>query len=150
MRRLAPATLRGRLALLALATTAIWVLTVVFNLALHAQLRRQSDDLLRTRAAAVAATQQTWPDGHIRVLEPSDDRALDVGVWIYQGYTAIERPRAPKALQASADRPGGFRLELEQDVGELFWFGQERAVAGCHFPDVGGVVGREFVCLVDE
>lgn len=106
MRGLAPATLRGRLALIALAATAIWVtlLTVVFNLALHTQLRRQADDLLQTRAAAVAATLQTWPDGHIRVLEPSDDRALDVGVWIYQGHTAIERPRATKGLQASADR----------------------------------------------
>ncbi|MGH3382111.1 MAG: sensor histidine kinase [Actinoallomurus sp.] len=82
---------------------------MLFNLALHAQLRRQSDDLLRTRAAAVAATLQTWPDGHIRVLEPSDDRALDVGVWIYQGHTAIERPRAPRGLQASADRMAGQR-----------------------------------------
>ncbi|MGI5228707.1 ATP-binding protein [Actinoallomurus sp. CA-142502] len=111
MRGLAPATLRGRLALVALATTASWValLTVGFNLALHAQLRRQADDLLRTRAAAVAATLQTWPDGHIRVLEPSDDRALDVGVWIYQGHTAIERPRAPRGLQASADRMAGRR-----------------------------------------
>jgi signal transduction histidine kinase len=111
MRGLAPATLRGRLALIALATTAIWVtlLTVVFNLALHAQLRRQADDLLRTRAAAVAATLQTLPNGHIRVLEPSDDRALDVGVWIYQGYTAIERPRAPGGLQTSADHMAGQR-----------------------------------------
>lgn len=111
MRGLTPATLRGRLALLALATTAIWVtlLTVVFNLALHTQLRRQSDDLLRTRAAAVAATLQTRPDGRIRVLEPSDDRVLDVGAWIYQGHTAIERPRAPRGLQASADRMAGQR-----------------------------------------
>jgi two-component system heavy metal sensor histidine kinase CusS len=52
MRGLAPETLRGRLALVGLAATASWVtlLAVVFNLALHAQLRRQSDDLRRSCA----------------------------------------------------------------------------------------------------
>ncbi|MET8630502.1 HAMP domain-containing sensor histidine kinase [Kitasatospora sp. NPDC004669] len=105
----APATLRGRLALLALATTAIWValLTAVFNVELGAHLRQQSDDLVRTRAQAVAATVEAQPDGRIVVREPTDDTALDVGIWIYQGTTAIERPSASSALQDRADHLAG-------------------------------------------
>ncbi|GLX02340.1 HAMP domain-containing sensor histidine kinase [Microtetraspora sp. NBRC 16547] len=101
-----PGTLRGRLALLALVTTAVWVglLTGAFNLVLSARLGDQADDLLRTRAAAVAATLETRPDGGIVVHEPPDDRALDTGVWIYQGNRAIERPKAPRRLQRQADR----------------------------------------------
>ncbi|MGW5349791.1 sensor histidine kinase [Streptomyces sp. NPDC004031] len=106
---LRPRTLRGRLALLALAVTAVWVtvLTVAANLVLGAQLRGQADDLLRTRSAAVAATIEARADGRIVVHEPGDDRALDIGVWVYQGGTAVERPAAPEALQRAADRLAG-------------------------------------------
>ncbi len=106
---LRPRTLRGRLALLALAVTAVWVtvLTVAANLVLGAQLRGQADDLLRTRSAAVAATVEARADGRIVVHEPSDDQALDAGVWIYQGRVAVERPAAPAALQREADRLAG-------------------------------------------
>ncbi|MFE9425933.1 sensor histidine kinase [Kitasatospora sp. NPDC006697] len=105
----APATLRGRLALLALVTTAIWVvvLTAVFNVELGAHLRQQADDLVRTRAAAVAATLEAGPDGQIVEHEPADDTALDVGIWIYQGDTAIQRPSASNALQKRADGLAG-------------------------------------------
>ncbi|WP_441248561.1 sensor histidine kinase [Kitasatospora sp. McL0602] len=105
----APATLRGRLALLALVTTAIWVavLTAVFNVELGARLRQQADDLVRTRTAAVAATLEAQPDGRIVEHEPADDTVLDVGIWIYQGATAIQRPNAPSALQDRADRLAG-------------------------------------------
>jgi signal transduction histidine kinase len=108
---LGTATLRGRLALLALVSTAVWVtaLTVAFNLALTARLRGQADDLLRTRAAAVAATVEARPDGRIIVHDPTDDRALDVGVWIYQRTTAIESPAASAGLQASAVKLAGHR-----------------------------------------
>ncbi|MFG2918823.1 ATP-binding protein [Kitasatospora sp. NPDC048298] len=104
-----PATLRGRLALLALATTAIWVaaLTAVFNVELGSRLRQQADDLVRTRAAAVAATMEAQPDGRIIEHEPADDTALDVGIWIYQGTTAIQRPSASSALQDRADQLAG-------------------------------------------
>ncbi|MEV8638729.1 HAMP domain-containing sensor histidine kinase [Streptosporangium sp. NPDC051023] len=104
-----PVTLRGRLALLALITTAVWVvlLTVAFNLFLSARLGDQANDLLRTRAAAVAATLEVRPDGGIVVHEPADDRALDTGVWIYQGTRAIERPSAPGRSQWQADRLAG-------------------------------------------
>ncbi|MEZ0075514.1 ATP-binding protein [Planotetraspora sp. GP83] len=106
-----PGTLRGRLALLALVTAALWValLTGAFNLVLSARLGEQADDLLRTRAAAVAATLEVGPDGEIFVHEPADDRALDIGVWIYRDSLAIERPKAPEGLQRQADRLAGRR-----------------------------------------
>src|SRR5437899_2454188 len=95
--RLTPSTLRGRLALLALATTALWValLTVVFNVALGSKLRQQADDLLRTRAAAASATVDIAADGSVTVRDPGNDGALDTGIWIYRGATALERPTAP-------------------------------------------------------
>jgi signal transduction histidine kinase len=109
MRLPGPATLRGRLALLALVTTAAWVvlLTVGFNLVLATRLREQADGLLRTRAAAVAATIEVQSGGRLTVNEPTDDRALDVGTWIYQGHRAIERPVAPSGLQQRADLLAG-------------------------------------------
>ncbi|MCC5576324.1 HAMP domain-containing histidine kinase [Microtetraspora sp. AC03309] len=114
-----PDTLRGRLALLALIATALWValLTGGFNLALSARLGDQADDLLRTRAAAVAATLETRPDGGIVVHEPADDGALDAGIWIYQGDRAIERPKAPLRLQRQADRLAGHGKVFTETAG---------------------------------
>ncbi|GAA3481880.1 HAMP domain-containing sensor histidine kinase [Streptomyces yanii] len=105
LRTALPRTLRGRLALLALASATAWVaaLTVAFNIVLAGRLSSQATDLLQTRAAAVAATVEASPDGRIVVHEPADDRALDVGTWIYRGSTAVERPSAPAALQRQAD-----------------------------------------------
>jgi len=104
-----PASLRGRLTLLALLTTAGWIvlLTAGFNLFLGARLRAEADGLLRTRAAAVSATVQTSRAGTLTVRESRDDTALDTGTWIYQGRHAIERPRAPADVQAYADRLAG-------------------------------------------
>jgi signal transduction histidine kinase len=104
-----PATLRGRLARLALATTALWValLTLAFNLALGAILHQQADNLLRTRAAAVAATVEATAGGGFSVREAGDDAALDIGIWIYHGHTAVERPTAPVRLQGRADSLAG-------------------------------------------
>ncbi|MFG2826961.1 ATP-binding protein [Streptomyces sp. NPDC048434] len=101
----APRTLRGRLALMALATSALWVavLTTVFNLALDKRLHEQADDVLRTRAEAVAATVEARPDGRLLVHEPAQDQALDTGVWIFQGNRAIEKPPGvPAGLQRQA------------------------------------------------
>ncbi|MFE4947122.1 ATP-binding protein [Streptomyces sp. NPDC056641] len=95
MRRLRAApTLRGRLALMALVAGALWiaVLTTVFNLALDNRLRQQADDVVRTRAEAVAATVEARPDGRLTVREPAQDQALDTGVWIYQGRQPVETP----------------------------------------------------------
>lgn len=100
-----PASLRGRLTVLALLTTAGWMvlLTAGFNLFLGARLRAEADGLLRTRAAAVSATVQTSPGGTLTVRDPRDDTALDTDTWIYQGDRAIERPRAATAVQEYAD-----------------------------------------------
>ncbi|MFF0048039.1 sensor histidine kinase [Streptomyces sp. NPDC005498] len=109
LRATRPRTLRGRLALLALASAAAWVaaLTIAFDIVLAGRLSSQATDLLQTRAAAVATTVEARPDGGIVVHEPPDDRALDVGTWIYRGSTAVERPSAPAALQRQADRLTG-------------------------------------------
>jgi len=101
-----PATLRGRLALLALGATAAWVvlLTVGFNLVLAGRLRGRAEDLLRTRAAAVAATVSVRHGGGLVVHEPppADDRALDTGVWIYQGRRPVARPTVATGASRSA------------------------------------------------
>ena len=91
MRR--PATLRHRLALVALLTTAAWVaaLTVLFNVALSNQLRHQADDVLRTRAQAALSTVDVSAGGTLTVRETANDAALDAGIWVYQGSEAIDR-----------------------------------------------------------
>jgi signal transduction histidine kinase len=98
-------TLRGRLALVAAVTTAIWVglLTAGFNLVLSSQLHAQAGSLLRQRAAAAAATVVVAADGTIQINEPRNDDALDADLWVYAGRTAIERPRASELLQRLAD-----------------------------------------------
>lgn len=100
-----PPTLRGRLALVALFTSAAWVLLllVLFNVLLGDRLRADADSLLRTRAEAAAATVRVLPDGSLRMDEPADDRALDTDIWIYRGARAVERPVAPRLLQHEAD-----------------------------------------------
>ena len=120
-RLLRPVTLRGRLALLALVTTTSWVviLTAGFNIALGARLRQQADDLLRTRAAAVAATVEARPGGTLVVHEPSDDRALDVGVWIYQGHQLVEGATGAGEPHTVADRLVG-RGRAHAQTGEPY------------------------------
>ncbi|MFD9126855.1 sensor histidine kinase [Kitasatospora sp. NPDC059571] len=109
MRRLPrPATLRGRLALVALATSVLWVsvATAAFNVVLGSQLRSQADDVLRTRADAVVATLEPRPGGLV-VREPADDTALDAGVWIFDGDRAVEQPTASPALDRAARELAG-------------------------------------------
>ncbi|MFG2627998.1 ATP-binding protein [Streptomyces sp. NPDC048473] len=123
-RYLTPRTLRGRLALMALATSALWigVLTTVFNIALDNRLHGQADDVLRTRAEAVAATVDVRPDGRLVVREPTEDRALDVGVWIFQGDTVIEKPpTAPAGLEVQASRLAGRRETFADTEGPGSW-----------------------------
>ncbi|MEU3856537.1 HAMP domain-containing sensor histidine kinase [Streptomyces sp. NPDC028722] len=96
--RLAPRTLRGRLSLVALTTATLLmvILTVVFNTVVRHHLRRQADDELRARAAAVATTVDT-SGPTVRVLETSNDQLLDANVWIYAGTRLLERPPSPAA-----------------------------------------------------
>lgn len=97
-------TLRGRLALVAVATTAVWVglLTAGFNLLLATQLHRQAGALLVERAATAAATVVVDPDGTVRVREPLNDEALETDLWVFAGDRVLERPRANTYLQRTA------------------------------------------------
>ena len=98
-------TLRGRLALVAAITTAVWVglLTAGFNVLLASQLHVQSGSLLRQRAAAGAATVVVDPSGRVSIRDPAYDEALDTDLWIYRGSVALERPRAGRQVQRLAD-----------------------------------------------
>ncbi|WP_327349495.1 ATP-binding protein [Streptomyces sp. NBC_01321] len=119
-----PRTLRGRLALMALAASALWVgvLTIVFNIALDNRLHGQADDVLRTRAEAVAATVDVRPDGRLVVREPAEDRALDVGVWIFRGAAVVEKPpTAPAGLETRAARLAGGRETFADTEGPGAW-----------------------------
>ncbi len=109
-------TLRGRLALLALLTTALWVglLTIGFNVVLDDRLRVEAVNLLHTRAAAVAETITVRPEGTLLVNDPRVDSALDADIWIYQGRVALERPSEPASLQQTADRLAGSAQRLVQ------------------------------------
>ncbi|MGI5459332.1 sensor histidine kinase [Streptomyces sp. CA-249302] len=102
--RLTPRTLRGRLSLVALTTAALLmlILTVVFNTAVRQHLRRQADDELRARAAAVATTVDTSGPG-VHVLETVNDRLLDANVWIYAGSRLLEQPPSAGRLTRVAD-----------------------------------------------
>ncbi|WP_239341035.1 sensor histidine kinase KdpD [Frankia sp. CiP3] len=101
-----PSTLRGRIAVVAVVTTAGWLtaLTVAFNAALSAQLRQQADTVLRTRAEAVASTVEVFTGGVVSIRDVGDDSAIDTGTWIFAGGRAVEEPPGGAALlgQASA------------------------------------------------
>lgn len=96
-----PATLRGRLSLLAVATAAfvMAVFTIGFNAFVHQYLARQADDQLRARASAVAATVDT-SGPVLRVLETPQEDLLDANAWIFQGTSLVEQPSS-----AAADSP---------------------------------------------
>jgi signal transduction histidine kinase len=111
-----PTTLRGRLALVAVVTTAVWVLalTAVFNVVLTRALDGEADALLRTRATAAASTVVVHPDGRLTVREPPDDAALETGIWIFQGRRALERPKAAAGVQEVAEQLAGSSRQFRQ------------------------------------
>jgi signal transduction histidine kinase len=111
-----PATLRGRLSLVAVSVTAAWVgvLTVGFNVVLAGELHAESGRTLQDRAEAAAATVQVRRDGTLRVQEPPADEALDADVWVYEGTRALERPRAGRRVQQEADALAGRGQRFEQ------------------------------------
>ncbi|MFF1838457.1 ATP-binding protein [Streptomyces sp. NPDC058231] len=142
-----PHTLRGRIALMALATSALWiaVLTTVFNLALDQRLHEQAADVLRTRAEAVAATVDVRSDGQLVVREPTEDSALDAGVWIFQGDRVIEKPPvAPAALDAQARQLADSREVFADDRGldpwRLYSFPIDSPAVRGHAPTQVGTV----------
>jgi signal transduction histidine kinase len=95
----------------------LMILTVAINLVLAHRLGSDIDTLLRTRAAAAAATAAVDGNGHMTIKEGSDDEALDSGVWFYSGERAIERPPGSGAAQASADALAGHGPEYADGDG---------------------------------
>lgn len=102
-----PRTLRGRLALVAVLSTALWVLlmTVAIDLVLVHQLRAQADDVLRARSeAAIASIEEAGP------ALPAGE--LESPVWVLVDGRVVQAPRARASLQrevvALASRGGGF------------------------------------------
>ena len=93
-RRLRAGSLRSRLPWSASLVVALWVLvvSVAANLLLAWVLARQADGVLRARAEATAATVQCRP-GRRPGRRHRDDRALDVGTWIFAtDGSAVEAP----------------------------------------------------------
>ncbi len=116
MRR--PATLRNRLALAAVVSTALWitVLTFAFNVVLTNRLRSQSIAIARNRAEAVASTVAVV-GGVVTEQEAANDVGLDSGVWIFDGTSVFEGPRASEDVQkAAASLVGTGRRALRPDV----------------------------------
>jgi hypothetical protein len=89
-----PRTLKGRLALSAtiVAGAAVLLLTGVFALLLDRRLDAEAANVLRSRADAARATVAVRPDGSLEVGDDDHAAALETGIWIYEGRTAVERP----------------------------------------------------------
>lgn len=105
-----PLSLRTRLAVVAAGVTAAWVviLTVAFNLLLASQLRGEANDLLRTRAEAVASTLTVAADGTVTQNEPVGGDVLDADTWIFSGQRLVDRARgSTDALLDAAGRLAG-------------------------------------------
>jgi signal transduction histidine kinase len=115
-------SLRSRLSWSASLVVALWVvlLAVGANLLLARGLATQADDVLRARAEATALTVQVADDGTVSVLETRDDRALDVGTWIFDAAGAI------------VERPPGSSSALDAEAADL-----ARAGAGTRDVDAG-------------
>lgn len=101
-------TLRGRVAVIALAAIAGWLalLTIVFNVIVMRRLQTQAVEVAHARATAAAATVR-FGDGRPTVLESPADAALDYGIWLYIGDHAVQRAQAPVPLQQRADALAG-------------------------------------------
>ncbi|MCU1594298.1 MAG: Histidine kinase [Frankiales bacterium] len=117
--RRGPRTLSGRLALSATAVGALAVLllTVAFSLLLERRLGAEAEDVLRSRTESAAATVSVGSGGRLVVADSEQDSALDAGVWIYEGSTAVERPAGASALQSVADSLVGTDNELLKTKG---------------------------------
>ena len=103
-----PGTLRGRLALVAVLSTAVWVLlaTVAIDLVLVHQLRSQADDVLRARSeAAIAAVAEDGP--------AVDQAELESPVWVLVDGRIVQAPGNRADLRTDVVRlarlGGGFR-----------------------------------------
>jgi two-component system, OmpR family, sensor kinase len=100
--------LRRRLFLVVVTTVtvAVTALVVGFNVILGHTLDRDSRDLARTRATAQLGLLATR-NGRLTVKESPDDAAADAYLWVFSGTKAVERPRAPAAVQTAAGSLAG-------------------------------------------
>ena len=111
-------SLRSRLAWTATTVTAAWLIALGVGAAwlLGAALSQQADGVLLARAEATAATVTVEPDGSVTVSDVRDDRALDIGTWIFDATgTAVESPTGSAASlnEAAAALAGRGRQTLD-------------------------------------
>ncbi|MCW2622254.1 MAG: putative two-component system sensor kinase [Frankiales bacterium] len=101
--RVAPRSLRARFSLLAVAIAAVAVtlLGTAFVWVLDGRLDSDAHDLLRTRVEAASGLVTLDGSGQLQVTDPVSDVALDAGVWIFRGSTALSRPAGAPDLQQS-------------------------------------------------
>jgi two-component system, OmpR family, sensor kinase len=103
-----PTGLRGRLTVAVLVAVALALggLLVAFNLVLDHVLDSEANNVVDARATSELATLETV-EGRLVVGETPDDAELDRQIWVFAGIRALERPRAPAAVDAAARRLAG-------------------------------------------
>lgn len=118
-----PLSLQNRVSLTGLAVLTAWivVLTIAVNVFVAGQLRNQSDDVLRTRAQAAATTLDIDAKGAVTIREGGQDSAIDVGTWIFEGNTPIERPARGSGLDADARLLAGSGPIFAETYGVLWY-----------------------------
>jgi signal transduction histidine kinase len=80
------------------------LLTVLFGVLLDRRLASEAESVLRGRADAAVANVRVQG---ATLTTSESDAILDTGIWVYQGSTAIDRPRGAPTLQVEADRLAG-------------------------------------------
>lgn len=137
-----PRTLRGRLALTALAagSLVLVLLTVAFDLLLVHRLGTEADAVVRSRAQAALTTVSVRADGSLELADGEGDTGLDAFVWVYRGLDAVERAPGPTALQARADALAGTSNRLVHDDRPPPTEFLSLPVGGAHGRQVGTVV----------
>ena len=89
---------------------ALAVLTVASNAILRRSLDGDAKNLVNARAAAGLATLHV-KNGRITVIESPDDAAIDVQIWVFDRFGAVESPTPSSDLldRRAARSPAGRR-----------------------------------------
>jgi hypothetical protein len=100
-----PRGVRARLlaTTIAAVAAALVALVVGFNLLLQGRLNAQATDQARARATAGLSSLSVHT-GHIRVSESPDAAAAGSQIWVFNGRTAVEAPRATSSISSAAQR----------------------------------------------
>ena len=93
-----------RVALIGVAVLAGWVVLVAVgvNLVVGKQLSDEAEDLLRLVAGEAADTVEIGPTGEFFIRETTDEAALDVGTWFFDGTELVEGPVDSRSLDDHA------------------------------------------------